>query len=600
MMTMKNDFLNIFGKKVMKTNRLFALLLAAGVLTLGACKDEFLDVPPANSLGDAQLQTKAGVEGLLVGTYAALNGVFGNRFEGPNHWVTGSILGGDANKGTDAGDYSAINPVQRFEHDATQGDLNSLWRGRYEGVSRANKVLATAAAIQDKLSAADYARITGEARLLRGHFYFDLKKHFNSIVLFDETVPAADIPAIPNSPDVWSFIEADFQYAFDNLPAVTGPGRVNKWAAAAYLGKAQLFQGKWAAAKSAFDGVISQGVTSNGLQYALLDDYAAIYNAANDNHAESVMDVESANGTGSTQNANYFDDLNYPYNTGSDGPGNCCGFFQPSIDLGNHFRTSAEGLPLLDYSFSNAANRVKDNWTHVFVDGNGEGTFTEDTGPLDPRIDHSIGRKGIQYLDWIEHPGSAWIRSFPYAGPYSPKKYIYYKSQEGSLTDASSWTRGYALMNYTIIRFADVLLMQAEAEVELGNLEAARTLVNRVRARAANSTYWVKKDGVNEANYVISEYPAGNAAFASQAAARNAVRFERKLELSGEGHRFFDLVRWGIAGSEINRYLDFEGQFLVTKFGGANFTAGKNEYQPIPQSQIDLQGSDVLTQNPGW
>ncbi|MDA8685498.1 RagB/SusD family nutrient uptake outer membrane protein [Robiginitalea sp.] len=586
----------------MKTNRLFALLLASGVLTLGACKDEFLDVPPANALGDAQLQTKAGVEGLLVGTYAALNGVFGNRFEGPNHWITGSILGGDANKGTDAGDYSSINPVQRFEHDATQGDLNNLWRGRYEGVSRANKVIATATAIQDQLTAADYASIVGQARLLRGHFYFDLKKHFNSIPLFDETVGAADIPAVPNTPDVWAFIEADFQYAIDNLPAVTGAGRVNKWAAAAYLGKAQLYQGKWAAAKATFDGVISQGVTSNGLQYALVDDYSSIYNAANDNHAEAVMDVESANNTGSVNNANYFDDLNYPYNTGPDGPGNCCGFFQPSIDLANHFRTDADGLPLLDGSFSNSSNEVANIYRHVFTNGQPEASFVEDSGNLDPRIDWSIGRKGIPYLDWIEHPGSAWIRSFPYAGPYSPKKYIYYKSQEGSLTDASSWTRGYALMNYTIIRFADVLLMAAEAEVELGNLDAARTLVNRVRARAANSTYWVQEyDGSGPAaNYVISQYPGGADAFASQAGARNAVRFERKIELSGEGHRFFDLVRWGIAGTELNRYLDYEGQYLVTKFGGANFTAGKNEYQPIPQSQIDLQGSDILTQNPGW
>ena len=183
---MRNIFLNIFEKKVMKTNRLFALL-TAGVLLVGACSDEFLDVPPANSLGDAQLQTKDGVEGLLIGTYAALNGVFGNRFEGPNHWVTGSILGGDANKGTDAGDYSSINPVQRFDHDPTQGDLNNLWRGRFEGVSRANKVIATANAIQDQLTAADYARIVGEARLLRGHFYFDLKKRLVGNALFSSS-----------------------------------------------------------------------------------------------------------------------------------------------------------------------------------------------------------------------------------------------------------------------------------------------------------------------------------------------------------------------------------------------------------------------------
>lgn len=155
-------------------------------------------------------------------------------------------------------------------------------------------------------------------------------------------------------------------------------------------------------------------------------------------------------------------------------------------------------------------------------------------------------------------------------------------------------------MNYTIIRFADVLLMAAEAEIEAGSLEKAREYVNMVRARAANPDYWVKEydSDDNAANYNISEYPAS--AFADKASATEAVRFERKLELSGEGHRFFDLVRWGVAAEVLNEYLDYEGQFLVTKFGGANFTAGKNEFQPIPQPQIDIQGSDVLTQNPGY
>lgn len=585
--------------KTMSRVKKLTLCVMALLMVTVSCSDEFLEIAPTGSLADAQVGTKDGIEGLLIGTYAALNGVFGNRFEGPNHWITGSILGGEANKGTDAGDYSSINPVQRFEHDATQGDLNNLWRGRFEGVSRANAVLA-AIANADDLTGGDAARLTGEARMLRGHFYFDLKKHFNSVPVFDETVVAADIITIPNTPDVWSQIEADFQFAFDNLPAVNGAGRVNKWAAGAYLAKAYLFQGKFAQAKTMFDDVIANGVTSDGQGYALIDDYSAIYNAENDNHAESVMDVESANNTGSTQNANYFDDLNYPYNTGPDGPGNCCGFFQPSIELGNSFRTDANGLPLLDGSYNDAANAVANNFKHVVVDGNDEGTFVEDAGNLDPRIDHSIGRMGIQYLDWIEHPGSAWIRSFPYAGPYSPKKYIYYKSQENSFTDGSSWTRGYAIMNYTIIRFADVLLMAAEAEIEAGSLEQARTYVNMVRARAGLAEHWVKNadTDLDEANYVIGEYPAS--AFADQASARTAVRFERKLELSGEGHRFFDLVRWGVAAETVNAYLQYEGQFLVTKFGGASFAAGKNEYQPIPQPQIDIQGSDVLTQNPGY
>ena len=153
-------------------------------------------------------------------------------------------------------------------------------------------------------------------------------------------------------------------------------------------------------------------------------------------------------------------------------------------------------------------------------------------------------------------------------------------------------------MNYVIIRFADVLLMQAECEIELNNLEAARALVNQVRARAANSASWVKKaDGSNAANYVISQY---NAPWTSADAARSAVRFERKLELSGEGHRFFDLLRWGIADATLDAYLAYEGGKLPLALGGASFTANKNEYYPLPQTQIDRQGADVLQQNPGY
>ena len=443
------------------------------------------------------------------------------------------------------------------------------------------------------MSAADAARLSGEARMLRGHYYFDLKKHFNNIVVFDETVAPEDLATLSNNGDAWTQIEADLQYAYDNLPGVNGAGRVNKWAAAALMGKAKLYQQKFGEAKTWFDDVIDNGVTSNGIKYALLDNYAQIYNAENDNNSEVVFDVESANNTGSVNNANAFDDLNYPYNTGPDGPGNCCGFFQPSFEMANSFRTGADGLPLLDKSYNSAANAVKNDYGLEADD-----PFVEDAGPLDPRIDHSIGRRGIPYLDWIEHPGKAWIRSQPYAGPYSPKKYIYYRSQENSFTDGSSWTRGYATMNYTIIRFADVLLMAAEAEVEAGSLATALDYVNQVRRRAANSEYWVKEydSADNAANYVISEYTS----FPNADFARDAVRFERKLELSGEGHRFFDLVRWGVASEELNAYLDYESTLLITKFGGASFTSGKNEYLPIPQSQIDITGADILSQNPGY
>jgi len=568
------------------------MIMAMVMLLVVSCKDSFLEVAPTGSLADAQLATKAGVEGLLIGAYAALNGVFGNRLEGPNHWVTGSICGGEANKGTDPGDYSSINPMQRYETDPTQGDLSAFWRGRYEGISRCNTVLRLLAQAKD-VSPADAARIAGEARLLRGHFYFDLKKHYNSIPYFDEKTAASEIPKIANTPNVWDKIEADFQFAFTNLPETQGQaGRVNKWAAAAFMGKAKLYQKKYAEAKTWFDNVIANGKTTNGRKYQLLEDFTQIFNAEYDNHAEAVMDVESSMNTGNVANANYYDDLNYPYNTGLDGPGNCCGFFQPSFDMANTFPTK-DGLPLLDGSYNSDANAIKHDYG---VESSAP--FTTDAGPVDPRLDHSIGRRGIPYLDWIAHPGKAWIRAQPYAGPYSPKKYVYYKTQENKLTDGSSWTRGYATMNYTIIRFADVLLMAAEAEIEAGSLTKARELVNQVRARAANKAHWVKKpDGTPAANYVIVPYP--ESAFASKTAANDAVRMERKLELSGEGHRFFDLVRWGIAEPVLNAYLKNEAKILVTKFGGAKFTAGNDEYYPIPQREIDLQGT-VLKQNPGY
>ena len=572
------------------------IFLIAGTIAIAAvsCKDDFLNVSPTGSLANETLANKNGVEGALIGTYTAVRGIFGNRFEGPNHWVTGAILGGDANKGTDPGDYSTINPIQRYETDPTNGDINSLWRGRFEGVSRANAVLRLLTQATD-ISAADQKRISGEARFLRGHFYFDLKKHFNSLPYIDETQDyGTGIEKIPNTPDIWDEIEADLKYAYDNLPETQSQaGRVNKWAAGAMLAKAYLYQKKFAEARALFDAVIANGKTTNGKKYGLVSSYSQIYNAENDNHEDSVFAAQSANNTGSTNNANGFDDLNYPYNTGQDGPGNCCGFFQPSFELVNSFRTDANGLPLLDGSYNSDANAVK----HDYGVESSQ-SFTPDAGSLDPRIDHSVGRRGIPYLDWIAHPGKNWIRNQAYAGPYSPKKYVYYRTQENKLTDGSSWTRGYAVMNYTIIRFADVLLMAAECEVEAGSLEKAREYVNQVRARAANPATWVKNpDGSNSANYVLGLY---NTPWTDKEAARTAVRFERKLELSGEGHRFFDLVRWGVAKPVLDAYLTHEAKYLTTMFGGAKFTTGKTEYLPIPQAQIDIQGKDVLTQNPGY
>ncbi|MFT5913161.1 MAG: hypothetical protein ACI9XO_004708, partial [Paraglaciecola sp.] len=361
-------------------------------------------------------------------------------------------------------------------------------------------------------------------------------------------------------------------------------GRANKWAAGAYLGKVLLFQGKHAEAKVIFDAVIASGVTANGQPYGLNPNYADAFRSPNDNSMESVFAVQAAAGTGDINNANAALVLNFPNGPGA--PGGCCGFFQPSFELANSFRTNASGLPLLDGSYNDAANELATDQGMLSEDA-----FTLDAGNLDPRLDHSIGRRGIPYLDWGNHPGFNWIRDQPYAGPYAPKKFIYYQAGIGTENDGSSWTPGYTAVNYTVIRFADVLLMAAECEAELGNLDAAKDFVNIVRERAKASALTDV-----DANYVIESYSS----FANQTEAINAVRFERKLELSGEGHRLYDLVRWGIAASAINDYLGYENPKLSSPFSSATFEANKDEYLPIPQNEIDLIGADILKQNSGY
>jgi hypothetical protein len=214
---------------------------------------------------------------------------------------------------------------------------------------------------------------------------------------------------------------------------------------------------------------------------------------------------------------------------------------------------------------------------------------------LDPRVDHTTGRRGLPYLDWQDHPGANWIRNQGNAGPYSPKKYVYARSEQGTFQDNSSWTPGYTGINFMIIRFADILLLAAEAEIETGNLEKARGYVNQVRTRAMNSK--IKRgDGSMAANYVIDIYKT---AWTDATVAKAAVRFERKLELGMEGHRFYDLVRWNTVQAELDAYLAYDSKLLVAAFGGAKYTE-KHKVLPIPQDQIDLVGSDILIQNPGF
>lgn len=567
-----------------------ALIATTALMVAVSCSDDFLEITPVGVLNEAQLSTLAGLDAALVAVYSQVNGR-ANRMSSPSNWVWGSIRGGDANKGTDPGDFNTINPIQRFETDPTNQNLLDSWNGNYEGIARANNVLRLMGNRGDDVSDADVQRISAQARFLRAHYYFQLKRNFENVPYVDETVDyGSGLEDVVNNVDIWPFIEADFQFAADNLPTTQAQvGRVNSSAAKAYLGKVYLYQGKFAQAKTLFDDVISNGVTSSGEKYGLLENYGNLYRGEYDNNKESVWAYQSAAGTGSVNNANPEFDLNNPYNSAA--PGVCCGFFAPSFTFVNSFRTDANGLPLLDGSFNSPANRVKNDMGIAT-----NAAFTIDQGPIDPRVDHTAGRRGIPYIDWEDHPGQSWIRQQSFSGPYSVKKYVYSRTEVGSYQDNSSWTPGYTGINVHIIRFADVLLMAAEAEVETGGLEKAREYVNMVRARAKNSNV-MKLDGSGPAaNYQVGLYTSP---WSDATLARNAVRFERKLELGMEGHRFFDLVRWGIASEELNAYLAFDGSLLLNALGGATYTE-RHEILPIPQAQIDLVGPEKLIQNPGF
>jgi starch-binding outer membrane protein, SusD/RagB family len=596
----------------MRLHKMIFTLVTAGLL-LGSCKDE-LDIPAQGALSEDQLETKAGVNALLLAAYAALDGQQyvnnsaqnlsgSNAWEAsPSNWVFGSIAGGDAHKGSDGSDQAAVDAIAKFTADPTNSYFNSKWRTVYEGINRTNSVLRVMTGTTD-MTEDEKKVVAAETRFLRAHFYFELKKIFGNIPWIDENTPYSEAGKVVNTVDVWPRIEADFQYAVDNLPPTQSDvGRVNKWAAMTYLAKTYLYEKKYPQAKTLFDQVVSQGVTSNGLKYALVTHFHDNFDAATENNAESVFAIQMVanDGSGSIANANQGDMLNFPY---GDSPFRCCGFFQPTQDLVNSYRTDEDGLPYLD-TYNNHPVKSDQGVTSNTA-------FVEDADNLDPRLDWTVGRRGLPYLDWGYHPGANWIRSpgQTYAGPYSPKKNIYMQATQNQYADQSIWAPGTAI-NLNVIRFADVLLMAAEVEAQIGDLNIAQGYVNQVRARAADPQNFVYEytnpskplEGYTTtpaATYDVAVYPAGAFVAGGLDYALKAIYFERKLELAMEGHRFFDLVRWDIAEDALNAFFEYEST-LTTDIAGGRFLAGKNEHFPIPQRQIDLStsnGESALTQN---
>ncbi len=558
-----------------------------------ACSDKFLDVQPKAALAITALQNKAGINALLIGAYSLLDGwatpegAYRTYQVGADNWVYGSVASDDAYKGTIAGDQPPISLIEQGNIQSDNIYFRGKWRGMYDGIARANDVLQTLPNVKD-LTDAERQQILAESRFLRGHYHMELVKMYNKVPYIDEKVynpNDLESTKMANTADIWPNIVADLKAAYDVLPAKqTQPGRVSKWAAAATLAKAYLFQKKYAEAKPLLEAIVASG------QYKLMDLYHDNFKATTNNNAESIFEVQYSvnDGASGGENGNAGSTLNYPY--GGGGVTTCCGFFQPSQNLVNAFKTNENGLPLLD-TF---------NATDLPSDQNIESTapFTPYAGAVDSRLDWTVGRRGITYLDWGVHPGKAYVRDQAYGGPYSPKKHVMYRSDVGTNTFAGNPRLN--ANNYRMIRYSHVLLWLAEVEAEIGDLDKARGYVNQVRKRAANPNGFVKgADGKAAANYVVGSY---DSPWTSKELARKAVQFEERLEFAMEGHRRFDLVRWGLADQVLNAYYSTEAT-KRSYLKGVTFVKGKHEYFPIPLQEIlnSKKGSqETLTQNPGY
>ena len=554
--------------------KILTILLSASILV--SCTDDFTEIDPVGSLSDAALQNATGVDLLLTGAYSVLDGMRNGgpgadwTKSGDNWWL--DAISDDAHKGSTDGDQADLLAIELFTWDTTNPYFEGRWQALFAGVNRANAVIDL---INNSEDPSAFTSQMAQARFLRGHYNFEIQRMWVNVpYISDENYGASEFNQ-PNNGPIWGAIEDDFTYAAANLSSSrTEFGRPIKSAAQAYLGRALLYQGKWAAALSSLESAIGSG------DYALNSDFSANFRSAGENSSEMIFAIQFASDGGQSPQGNRGGTLNMPI--GGMTGGMCCGFYQPTIDLGNAFQTDSNGLPLANWATSDIATDYGIYETEA---------FTPHTGPLDPRIDFTIGRRGIDLNGFGPMTGKDNIRaSFTdISGPYVNKKNLYTAGDDAN-RGTGGWGEQRTGINYHILRYADVLLMAAEAAVETGALEKGRDYVNQVRARAKNGP---RAD--SSPNYVIDTY---NSAWTDQAAARNAVRHERRVELAMEGHRLFDLRRWGIMVDALNTYIANEGRTIANFAAKANPVQAKHNALPIPLNAID-SSQGALKQNPG-
>lgn len=577
------------------------IFLAVTILSATGCK-KYLDYQPQGALTTSQVSTPGQVDGLVTAAYA---GIANDFWDAPvtSMWEYGSIRSDDAYKG--GGGINDQQQMDKYEQFYLVNSVNNgagdfgfpgTWIRAYGAISRINFALRALNGLTDAQFPKRAIRI-GEMHFLRGHMFFLLKQLFGNIPWFDETLTDAQIAKVPNNlsnDSLWEKIAGDFQTAINNLPlAQPGePGRANQLSAKAYLAKVRLYQAYTQDNNYNVTGInqaLMQQVVSltndviNSGRYSLNPDFAYDFLDGHDNSPESIFAIQYSINDGTAIGGRLSMSTSLNYFAGAPQYG-CCAFHIPSQNLVNAFKTDANGLPMFD-NFNVAGSEMKDSadfWT------NG----------VDPRLDHTVGIAShpFKYNAAIPYAHS-WERDAADYGGFGTMKEL----QLATCACFKKLGPFYGTsVNMDVIRYDDVLLMQAEAQIQLGNPAPALPLINQVRTRAAQISFLVKKlDGTNPSNYRISTYKPGiNIASWDQSTAWKALQWERRLEFAMEGYRFFDLVRWGIASETLNSYFSIEKvrhPFLLN----AHFTKGVHEYFPIPQEQIQLANA-IYKQNNGY
>ncbi len=539
----------------MKNHSYIAILLALA-LGVSSCED-FLDRRPYGQFTADQL-TDETIDGLLVSAYAGLSAhYFGNNeaFAGPStNWIF-DVRSDDAYKGGGAVTMeSNIHQLEVANINSDNVSLENKWQNNFYGITRAHKAMK---ALQDAENVTNKDQMMGELKILRAWYYFDMARIFKHVPYFTMDDDPSHVSNMVYSQDsILRMLQLDLEEAYGmmNEDAPT-PARFSRYTAAALLVKISAQLSDWQRVIQYANIVISSG------KYSLYDNYLDMSKVAFNNTHESIIAMQCAVTSGYGQ-INWCNLLNTTYSDGNlFGTGD--DFFLASQNLANCFRTDAEGLPYLDESVAPS-----------------EAMSGSYKGNIDPRIDFTMGRIGLPFRGHTYT--RKWCRAYDTYGEYSGKKWLIDPSSS-DMVQGFPW--GASALNFIFLRYADILLLKAEALIETGtDLNGARLIINQIRTRAANSVdaYYTPVDvDPMVSSYKVGEYPSGGW---TQDYARKAVRMERRLELAMEGQRWFDLCRWGNVVDVMNRYYDTESS-LRSYYKGASLTADE-VYFPTPIDEV--------------